>query len=197
MPYQPVCAEAEIPVCVHPAYQRMLPEVTTLINDTAQPLVGLPGVPVRAEQRRERGINGGPSTYGPPSNGTIFFDLHDVSNDYNGLPQSVAVALVEEVPYSGFKAMTELGGENPDPCQDPEKSPTAAQAVVEDWLRWQTGRYPSLKSEAFRQSSMSFCPGSEAALERFVALDPKTRDSWLRENYAALRAGKITLGDLP
>jgi hypothetical protein len=36
-----------------------------------------------------------------------------------------------------------------------------------------------------------------AAVDRFAALDPATRRTWLEEHFTDLRAGRIGLEDLP
>ena len=51
IPYTPVCSQAALPVCVHPAYSAELSQLSTLINHLAIPLIGLPGAPVQADQR--------------------------------------------------------------------------------------------------------------------------------------------------
>ena len=51
IPYTPVCSQAALPVCVHPAYSAELSPLSTLINHLAVPLIGLSGAPVQADQR--------------------------------------------------------------------------------------------------------------------------------------------------
>ncbi|MDQ2715849.1 MAG: hypothetical protein M3Z08_13145 [Chloroflexota bacterium] len=51
IPYTPVCSQAALPVCVHPAYSAELPQLSAVINRLAAPLIGLPGAPVQADQR--------------------------------------------------------------------------------------------------------------------------------------------------
>ena len=50
IPYTPVCSQAALPVCVHPAYSAELPQLSVLINCLATPLIGIPGAPVQADQ---------------------------------------------------------------------------------------------------------------------------------------------------
>ena len=38
---------------------------------------------------------------------------------------------------------------------------------------------------------------NKAAIERFDALESLERGQWLQENYAGLRTGEVTLGELP
>ncbi len=51
IPYIPVCSQAALSVCVHPAYSAELLQLSALINRLAAPLIGLPGAPVQADQR--------------------------------------------------------------------------------------------------------------------------------------------------
>lgn len=51
IPYTPVCSQAALPVCIHPAYSAELIQLSTLINRLTAPVIGLPGAPVQADQR--------------------------------------------------------------------------------------------------------------------------------------------------
>src|SRR5262249_60685681 len=50
--YTPVCSHTPLPVCVHPAYDggSELAVLASLINKIAAPVLGVPGMPARAEQ---------------------------------------------------------------------------------------------------------------------------------------------------
>lgn len=50
IPYEPVCEDGRVEVCVHPAYERLLPEIFGTINKVARPLEGVPDAPTRAVQ---------------------------------------------------------------------------------------------------------------------------------------------------
>lgn len=52
--YELVCVERSIPVCVHPAYEATLVETAGRIGRLVEPLVGVAGAPVRAEQLPSR-----------------------------------------------------------------------------------------------------------------------------------------------
>jgi hypothetical protein len=73
------------------------------------------------------------------------------------------------------------------------------QLVVAGWLLWQTCPYESVISEPFHNATGGgfISPKVEDAIERFDALNPAERSKWLEENYTDLRAGKLTLRDLP
>ena len=197
VPYRPVCEEGEIPVCVHPAYEVALPQTARVVRDLAGPLVGLPGAATRAEQR-----DAYPSRL--RSDGTLVFDIRGAflrSNVNNGfgfrdyMESEIAFALVADP--SGYIEEDFEAYNNDDACSKPGGPPGEAQRVVANWLRLQTGIYSSIKSETFRESSRIICPKSEAAVKRFDALEATERRAWLRTHYADLRAGRLTLRDLP
>ena len=52
VPYTPVCSRTPLPVCLHPAYAggSELTVLATIINQIAAPVLGIPGMPARAEQ---------------------------------------------------------------------------------------------------------------------------------------------------
>lgn len=50
IPYEPVCEDGTVTVCVHPAYEPVLEEIAGDVDRIAKPLAGLPGLPDRIEQ---------------------------------------------------------------------------------------------------------------------------------------------------
>jgi len=91
-------------------------------------------------------------------------------------------------------------------------SMTDAQRVVADWLLIQAGvplrDHVSLDERVSLDLEWALrvrlaVPGwssslvEREALKRFAALDAAVRRAWLENNYVALRAGKLTLEDLP
>ncbi len=166
VPYESVCAEEAIPVCVHPAYEGMLRGTADTVVEVAAPLLGIPGGPVQAEQAPHSGTELKPD-------GTLSFFLHDATLSGDQLAEDVALGLVRD---DATVALL-----------------TDAQAVVGGWLLQRTDRDPgyliALAGEENRELS--------AAVNRFGKLSPKERRDWLRQNYAGLRTGKVTLKDLP
>lgn len=180
IPYEPICKESRIPVCVHPAYETVLPETVAPVEDLTRPLVGLPGAPERAEQRRDAT----PALL--KENGKLAFELYggfDLGNISNGttfrdyVGGDMSQALVREPPGFGY--------------------PNNAQIVVSGWLLWQTDEYDSMGSAVSEAASGMSLPKFEESLKRFDALEPAERRAWFEKNYADLRAGKLTLEDLP
>ncbi len=204
VPYEPVCTDGRIAVCVHPAYERALPETAAAIEKVARPLLGLPGAPTRAEQREpDLRTNEEPTRLLP--DGLLVFDLNrgafDRWNTESGVSveefvqSELARALVAEKPVRLEDLFDPKTGA--DSCARPGELPGEAQSVVAGWLLWQAGEYDSVRSFLIAPGPFLICERSESALERFVALGESERQSWLRENYADLRAGSLTAEDLP
>lgn len=171
VPYDPVCVREEILICVHPAYKEMLPETAAVVGEIAKPLVDVPGGPTRAKQSN--------SVFAEPErNGTLSFFLHDKRSLGDELASQVSGELVG---YQTPAIFRENGG-----------APDDARAAIQAWLLRQAGRdseyvvFDGRKPEAV-----------VAASQRFEELTPEERNEWLREDYPDLRAGKLTLKDLP
>ncbi len=178
IPYTPVCENGgagKMPVCVHPAYEVLLSRTARVVNAVGAPLVDVPGGPERAKQ-----VPRGLEELRP--GGTLTFTL----SDFGGV----------EVRYWGYAVAVALTREGP--AEPPRRTeacrgaddPSAAQDVVAAWLVQNADG--SVDHEYF-----GLCRREREALTRFAALDADERQRWLAENDAALRAGKVTPGDLP
>lgn len=198
VPYEPACEEGEITVCVHPAYEVALPETVRVVRDLAGPLVGLPDAPTRAEQHGDAY----PSRLRP--DGKLLFDIRGAFNRSNlkggvsfrdYMESDIAFALVADP--SGY-IEEDFDTYDGDRCSKPGGPSGEAQRVVAGWLVFRTGGYDSTNSMAFSETmSGRLCPRSGASIRRLDALGRAERQAWLKDNYANLRAGKLTLEDLP
>lgn len=174
-------------VCVHPAYESKLEESARRINDFLLPVAGLPGLPTRWEQSSPVGERG-----------------TDVATFYPGQQYSFAFEIGHAIfPYT----------------EDPHGF-TAAQSVILTWLsgRVESGRqasgmfsYPAelmqtpVTDDNGQMVNITVDPEAQAyyareiraATDRFAALGPEAQQAWLKANWDALRAGELTLEDLP
>jgi hypothetical protein len=177
--YTPVCSHTPIPVCLHPAYTVHLPAVADALEPVLSEVAGLPGAPVRISQAAaiyEQGPGNGVgiSRAGPPRSGTppVFHLL---------LPNQLA----RQMTTGDFAA---------------EVRTTAGRDIVNSVIGGGPGASQAQQAvmEAILDTS-TLAPGSPAAAaaQRFAALSPATRHAWLAEHLAALRAGHITLAQLP
>jgi len=168
--YTPLCVERSVPVCVHPAFERYLSAHADRIDDLIQPVAGLPGAPVRVEQL--------PYTYGVLPDGTLATGPYGV--------EMAALALVQPpvAPEPGWNLHYDL---------QPEQIAVAiwlAQRVEDQaFFRW-------LLNGQLRDTQATEA-AIYAAVDRFNALDPAEQRRWFDAHYADLRAGRLTLDDLP
>ena len=208
IPYTPVCGQAGIPVCVHPAYRSYLPDATTALRPVVAELTGLPGVPARATQVPAF-FETGPSGLGAPltvaqlqvetiggSPPVLRLPLNAIT-----LPGSFGMdtsRFIGQVRLQFVHAFIGAGAGPGNPAQQVVQAallqdggtPLAAQPTVLQSSPW---GLPS----ASRQSAGSYPPQLSAAAQRFAALPPVARHAWLAAHLGALRAGYVTLAQLP
>jgi hypothetical protein len=191
----PDCTSAAgFPVCVDPALGFDLPTVAAQLGPVAAEIAGLPGAPDRAEEvaRLHRGktvmaqISGNPPVF---EFTTDHVDTVDTQLDgatslaewRTGFPQGLLDAF--------------LAGPSPAAGLNP------AQQAVEDALLAAVGAQPVAQLPGapgpLSASAAAQLPGVSAAARRFEALSVGARHAWLATHLAALRAGKITVAQLP
>lgn len=196
IPYELVCEEGRITVCVHPAYEDLLLEAAATVNEVAEPLAGIPGVPTRMVHES--------TTVEPEARrrkDTATLDAYALafigSGEFKGstawtLVQDEEAIMIDEGPVQP----SEPSDEDLRRCGEvgeglaPMDPVMEAQAVVGGWLLERAGGRST-------QFGFTACANHKQVVERFATLDPVKRRAWLEENYAELRAGELTLGDLP
>lgn len=166
--FDPVCQEERIDICVHPAYEAMLPEVATKANEVATPLAGVPGGPVQATQVPDQ-----PSRL--KADGTLEFYIYDESYLGDQFYVELATALVQNTrPNNGGGDLTEA------------QTVIAAFLVQRATTSDVSTLFPDLSTEEASQ-----------AFDSFTALSSEERRAWLEENYGEVREGQVGLKDLP
>ena len=183
IPYEPVCEKGPITVCAHPAYKDSLREDAVVINRVAEPLVGVPGVPNKAEQK--------PNYRQPETDGTL---PYQPSNRMTRTEEQAVYAALNLV----YVNQEPVGMERGLPYDD-------AQLAIAGWMLeeagWDLGAYkdPMAQSDSpFWQVIGDYnADAVAAARERFHALTDGQQRKWLANNYAALRAGELAVEDLP
>jgi hypothetical protein len=185
-PFEWSCGtEAGIEVCLHPAYEARLDDVTEKMSHLVAPVAGLPGVPMRWEQAARW------ESKNERNDGTGTFHWDRWSNDH-----SLISSLVDELFTSGY--------EDRNASQLVVITALAERAGITDPVPWPYG-WPSevtiIQSEAVFGPSeaelAAFEPEFDAAVDRFLALTPEEQRAWLEANWDALRAGELTLDDMP
>jgi hypothetical protein len=190
--YTPVCSHTAIPICLNPAYRAYLDAVSTDLAPLLDELAGVPGAPARIAQTT--------TTYRWTGNGidiaTSAWTMHGTPPVYTiVLPNQAIGGPTLSVVQSADQVQGEVArdlvaavvGAGSDPAQ---------QAVTAGILRgmrrlWLGSDRPDLDRGIAPNSPTA------AAAQRFAALPVGTRHAWLLARAADLKAGRITLDQLP
>jgi hypothetical protein len=204
----PAGARPAFQVCVSQAFSSYLHPVAAALNPVAAEIAGLPGAPVRAReiasvaggQAIMSGITGTPPVFDFTADhvGSVFGDFYGL-----GIGETVQAwgqlfqqgmldaFLAGSPPHAGgpaYVAPQFLNGPTP---------LGAAQQAVENALLAPFGWQPSIAGQAAGQWHGPALAGILAAARRFGALPASARHAWLAAHLSALRAGTITLAQIP
>lgn len=203
--FTPVCSRTAIPVCVNPAYAGYLPATAHALAPLLGRLAGLPGAPTRLlqgtvtyAQGAGNGIDvriGGRRGSGTP---TLSFVLP------GQLPQpsmTVAQSAREVAEQTGPEIVARVVGYGEPAVSDAQKA-VAQGLLTAAGLRTTAERPfdgPGGREEpdAGRQSAVPPGTPADAAARRFAALPAAAGRAWLVDHLDALRAGRLTLAELP
>jgi hypothetical protein len=202
IPYTPVCSHASVPVCLHPAYRSFLPAVTAALGPVLGEVAGLPGAPVRvsqvaithAQQQSSNGIElGGPVIGGsPPVFSLPLSGLLGGGNTAEFIDQlrSQVPVMILNTLFGGDQQDTDSQQGNRSAEQPSPK--VLAQQAIKAALAQVAGVPPG-------SGVPELAPGSpaDAAAKRFAGLPAAARHAWLVDHLTALRAGRITLSEIP
>ena len=209
IPYTPVCSPAgSFPVCLHPAYNGYLSQVTSALTAVVSELAGLPGIPVRAAEVSPAALP--PAVFEGNGDGQVTGGVYEFSMSgaialvpdsrilRNGLQQDIVHAVIVGS-VGKVVTGTRLGG-GPAVGLQQDNGSTAQQAV-EDGLLKALGAQPypvggpqnGTAGQQFREQQQAV----KRAAAKFAALPAATRHSWLVANLKALKAGTITVAQLP
>ncbi len=199
VPYTPVCGNAGIPVCLQPAYRPYLSDVTTALRPVISQVTGLPGAPVRASQSAAifatgaalKGLGQIPALGGSPP--VLSLPLGAIS-----LPDSFgqdSPSFISQLKVEFVHALVVSGGATyGNPAQQAVEAVLLQNAGIP--LAAQPHAIPWPISSGPRQTA-TYPQPIAAAAQRLAAMPATTRRAWLAAHLPALRAGRLTLGQLP
>jgi hypothetical protein len=198
VPATPSCTSSSgFQVCVHPAFSFYLHDVAAALDPVAAEIAGLPGAPTRAEEVASMsggqivpsGISGNPPVFEFTAErvGSMFgqfYGIPDPAAWREGFQQGLLDAFLTGRPPHAGPVPIQLG---------------AAQQAVEDALLTTAGTNVSATIGTMLQNGQPIAgpPAVVSAARRFAALSASARHAWLAAHLAALRAGKITLAQIP
>lgn len=183
--------QSGIEVCVHPAYESRLDESSELMGNVLSPIAGLDGVPTAWRQN-------GPWERPTSAEGSL--GGFDWRNQLQAIVEEVFPVGSEEFGPSGVRPASQLVilqwlADRTDQADTgawffgwpQEIATTPARTEGQVW-------FPPEPDEA---ALAAFEPQFKAAVARFTALPETEQRAWLEANWDALRAGTLTLDDLP
>jgi hypothetical protein len=180
VPYTLACSQGALPMCVHPAYSAALPVLGKLVDNLAAPLVGTPGLVVRVEQTATGSDSEDLVVQGSPP---VLAIPHSVLDGHLGshtiTPPGFVSVLQTQIALDLVTASGTV----------PNKAGPAQRAVAVYLLR--------RAGDTVSSRTIPDDAGVSAAAQRLAALTPTARHTWLAEHIAALRAGDLTLAELP
>ncbi|CAN5728774.1 hypothetical protein BH20CHL3_BH20CHL3_04660 [soil metagenome] len=203
--YEPTCAiDAGIEVCVHPAYEPLLDETMRIVNGMTGPLVGLDGV-------RTEWLHGeGPNEARPGAAEVQFRWLRgfnpavDVAEELfpivhtmgggDSRPVSQLVILYWLSERAGIGSPSGWSGDDIFATGNPDEWAFGYPAEVPQELH-ETAN--SMRFEIDDAALVDWQAEIESAVDQFSALSHEEQRVWLEENWQDLRAGALTLDDLP
>jgi hypothetical protein len=196
--YTPACGRAAgVSVCLNPAYRRWLPDLTTALAPVLAEVAGLPGAPVRATQVAVANSSGPEAiTLGghPP--------LLRISLGSLNLPgpcgfcagPAATKQFTGEMRLMFAHALVGAGNGSGSAVQQ------AVQAALLQGAGMPFAAQPGVMASA--ENFPGRVPGpatgpAYAAARRLAAVPAADRHVWLAAHLAALRAGRLTLRELP
>jgi hypothetical protein len=190
VPYTPECARSGFPVCVHPAFAAYLHAATAALQPAAAEIAGLPGAPVRAEQVA--------STVLPAAAGTtsVFqYPQLDGLASFWASPADVNTASWQEGLQQDLFTWFVSG---PTPQTVPGV-PAGAQQVLVTALMAETGAGTPLFPQSYANGKLIGPTPAQvgSAATRFESLPKAAQHDWLAAHIAQIRAGGVTLAQIP
>ena len=182
-------------VCVHPAFSYYLHDVAAALDPVAAEIAGLPDAPARAEEVAS--MSGGQIVHSGISGNPPVFEftaerVGPLFGQFYGIPDP---AVWREGFQQGLLDAFLAG-----PSRQAGPVPiSAAQQAVEDALLITAGTNQSATIGKMLQNGQPIAgpPAVVSAAQRFAVLSASARHAWLAAHLAALRAGTITLAQIP
>jgi hypothetical protein len=207
--YIPVCSRTPIPVCLNPAYATYLPATAAALTPVLGQLAGLPGAPARIGQA--------PVTYQQDAGNDVAIAGRSpafqivLPAQLTGPSTTPAQQAAQVATGYGPALVGNVIGDQ-SPAQDAVAAGLLTAAGLRDQAAGPGDQATRPGDQAARPGDQAARPGgldagwppdvtpgtpAYAAAQRFAALPAAARHAWLVRHLTALRAGQITLAQLP
>jgi hypothetical protein len=199
--YTPVCTAGATPVCIHPAFESDLHYATADFGPVLAQVAGLPGAPTRVTEVDPNDIP--VPQNGPGGHGSNQFDTavalsgtdleYSFADAFEISEQGAATQLRQLAAQTVFDALVTPNNRSAAAGHSgAEVQLDAAQQAVVQALDTAAGTTPVQD-----QSQPSTDPAVTQAAQRFAALSPTARHTWLAANLTRLRVGDVNVRELP
>jgi hypothetical protein len=199
--YTPACGRAAgVPVCLNPAYRRWLPDVTAALAPVLAEVAGLPGAPARATQvaaAYPSGDGGPPQAItlgGHPPVLRMSLGLLNMPGPCGFCAPVTTKQFADPLRLLFAHAFVGAGNGSGSPVQQ------AVQAALLQGAGIPFAAQPGLMAATGNFQAPEPGPATGpvyAAAQRLATVPAAARHAWLAAHLAALRAGRLTLGELP
>jgi hypothetical protein len=210
IPYTPACSHAAATaVCLNPAFRHWLPEIASALGTILPEVTGLPGAPASAIQvpAASGDASQAITLAGRPAVLRLALGRLDLPGPCDFCARPVRSGLfANELRLLFAHAFVGAGGQ---PGTQPQQAVQAALLrgagipfAAQPELMAATENFPLPGPAPGGKNGPATAPGTAtgpvyAAARRFAALPAAQRHAWLVAHLAALRAGRLTLADLP
>jgi hypothetical protein len=200
--FTPVCTHTPIPVCLNPAYSSYLAVTAAALEPVLNQIADLPGAPARILQEAVLYLQGSDNdveigSAGPARSGVLRV-YHLLLPDQMPRPAMTAAEMASQIESTdGPDIVASFIGDGPGASQAQDAIAAALIMAI-----GQQGSGGNQNAGPQPGPDPTLLPGltpgpAHAAAERFAALPAPVRHTWLADHLAALRAGQITLAQIP
>lgn len=194
--YRPVCSNRAIPVCLHPAYRSFLPGMAAALDPVLHEVSGLPGAPLGVIQVATS--YGGPSQY-ESVNIIASSPAFDLALGNLNFRAAGTGRFEDQVRFLFLDAFVGAGPRGGDPAQQAVLAALLSRVGVS--FAAQPGLLAPTPSVTIGSNGGLSGPQEGSPIykvaERFASQSVAAQRAWLTSHLAALRAGGLTLGELP
>jgi hypothetical protein len=204
--FTPVCSHTAIPVCLNPAYTAYLASTAAALEPVLNQIAGLPGAPARVLQEAAtyRVDPMGGEEVRPAEGNTNGEAVYHLLLPVQMLGPTLTTAqMASQVKWTdGPNIVANFIGAGPGASQA-QNAVAAALTMILGRASADPNLQATLNEGALGGPGLSelgvLIRGTPAqpAAQRFAALPAQTRRAWLASHLPALRAGQITLSQLP
>src|SRR5262249_20544726 len=178
--FAPVCSHATIRVCLNPAYAIYLSAITAALEPAFNEIAGLPGAPAR--------ISRVAAVYHQGSGNAVSVSVAEPT--ISGAPPVYRLLLPDQLLGTAM-TVSELAAEVRSTA-----GPDIVARVVGDGPGASKAQH-AVAAALMMAAGLPRRGATYVAAERLAALPAPARHAWLVRHIAALRAGQITLEQLP